>query len=590
MRFWCALILICSQACASQLPGPQNAPSVSPPNSVAVATIPWERWFKADAITPVADATAVSSWVNSDTSTDPATASGAARPVYKIPANGINGVPVLRFAGAQYMQTVHGGAALTSSSFYMFVVARPNTINAFQHYLCFGDDAETHRRGMLIWGNSTRGINTLSFNGAGSDVNPLSGAPTVASGTAYLFEIYWDGAFIHIFQNGVLTAMFPPLEAFGTSSTDVITIGANNSLGENITGDIAELGLLRAVPSGEQFSAVRSYCATKYALTMPTNVPAAGTSGTMLLARKFSDDGSRVVFDLPIVIGGDQPGTVNSTVNNYKSQLTLFGALYADAGAFGDHILRSNIASANVLCLENDSDAGFSVMRTKNSGHIEASAFGSSNVSTPTPWNVNSNGSTFIETNRTDGTFAFVQTGSGLNSGNPALRYAFLNNGTLNFYDGSAAVGPITAQLTTSGLLTRYNNLATAGTGIPYIVASGRATAQTALAASIATFTPAADGSFLIGANVNVTTSTAFTFTMTCTYTDEGNTARTQTIPFVQIAGTPLTSITNVTGAGPYEGIPVRIRAKAATAITIQTVGTFTTVTYNAEADITQVK
>lgn len=417
-----------------------RAPAVTPPVGVAVASIPWVRWFKADAITPVADATAVSSWLDSAGSGDPATSLLTARPVYKIAANGINGVPVLRFSGAQYLQTIHGGAALTNSNFYMAVVARPQTINAFQHYLCFGDDAETHRRGMLIWGNSTRGINTLSFNGAGSDVNPVSGAPVVVSGTAYLFEIYWDGKFVHICQNGVLTAMFAPLEPFGVSATDVITIGANNSLGEAITADYGEALILGSVPTGEQFSTVRSYLAAKYALTLPANVAVAGV-GPALKVRRVADDGSRVVFDLPVVIGGDQPGTVNSTVTNYPAQLSLYGALYADAGAFGDHTLVSNIAGANVLCLKNRAVTGLSVMRTKNSSEVEAGAFGTSNSGVATPWNVNSLGSTFVETGGADGTFAFVQTNSGLNSGGPALRYSVLNNGNVIWYDGSAAVG-----------------------------------------------------------------------------------------------------------------------------------------------------
>lgn len=139
--------------------------------------------------------------------------------------------------------------------------------------------------------------------------------------------------------------------------------------------------------------------------------------------------------------------------------------------------------------------------------------------------------------------------------------------------------------------VSKYQNVTTAGWGMPAIYGSGRATGQTALAAAVASYTVgAADGSFLISANVNVTTATTHSFTVTCTYTDETNTSRTQTLPFCQVAGVPLVTITNITGVGPYEGIPVRIRCKTATAITIQTVGTFTAVVYNVEADITQVK
>jgi hypothetical protein len=59
------------------------------------------------------------------------------------------------------------------------------------------------------------------------------------------------------------------------------------------------------------------------------------------------------------------------------------------------------------------------------------------------------------------------------------------------------------------------------------------------------------------------------------------------TLTFSQVAGTFLTAITNVTGAGPYDGLPLHIRCKTATTITVKSTGTFTTVTYNAEARIT---
>lgn len=141
-----------------------------------------------------------------------------------------------------------------------------------------------------------------------------------------------------------------------------------------------------------------------------------------------------------------------------------------------------------------------------------------------------------------------------------------------------------------SGKITTYNNIATAGNGIPSIYGSGRSTAQTAAVASVATYTVgAADASFDVAANVNVTTSTLHNFAVQVDYTDETNTARTLTLPFAQLAGTLVIAITNGTGAGPYEGVSLRIRCKASTTITVKTTGTFTTVTYNVEATIAKV-
>lgn len=128
------------------------------------------------------------------------------------------------------------------------------------------------------------------------------------------------------------------------------------------------------------------------------------------------------------------------------------------------------------------------------------------------------------------------------------------------------------------------------GSALSQIRATGRATAQTAANASVSTYTVGAtDASFTVSANVNVTTSTTHNFTVEVSYTDETNTARVLTLTFSSLAGVLLTAITNVTGAGPYHGGVFHLRAKATTAITVATVGTFTTVTYNVEGLITQV-
>lgn len=140
------------------------------------------------------------------------------------------------------------------------------------------------------------------------------------------------------------------------------------------------------------------------------------------------------------------------------------------------------------------------------------------------------------------------------------------------------------------GLMSTYNNIATTGWGTPAIYGTGRSTAQTAAVASVATYTVgASDGSFWVSANILVTTSTLHNFTATVTYTDEGNISRTVTLQFSTLAGAFVTAMTNAQGAVPYEGVPLHIRCKASTVITIATTGTFTTVTYNAEGSITQI-
>lgn len=118
------------------------------------------------------------------------------------------------------------------------------------------------------------------------------------------------------------------------------------------------------------------------------------------------------------------------------------------------------------------------------------------------------------------------------------------------------------------------------------IEGSDRATGQTAAKTLTAVTVGGTDTTYLVSANVNITTSTLFSFGVTCTYTDETNTSRVLNLSFSNLAGTFLQTITQVLGVGAYEGIPLQIRAKSGTTITIASAGTFTTVTYNIEERI----
>lgn len=154
------------------------------------------------------------------------------------------------------------------------------------------------------------------------------------------------------------------------------------------------------------------------------------------------------------------------------------------------------------------------------------------------------------------------------------------------------SIGPAVTSVNLGGKFVSYNGLATAGEGVPVIVASARSTAQAGAVASVATFSPAADGTFLVSANVLVTTATSHSFQVNLTYTDEGNTAHTIRFNMQEsvAGGAVLTdTIGNAAGAIPYSGCPLLIRVKGGTAITIATTGTFTTVTYNVEGLIQQI-
>lgn len=142
-----------------------------------------------------------------------------------------------------------------------------------------------------------------------------------------------------------------------------------------------------------------------------------------------------------------------------------------------------------------------------------------------------------------------------------------------------------------AGVLAVYNGVATAGTGVPVIVATGRVTGQTAAVASIATYTVGgSDSSFLVSANAFITAGSSYNFFLRLDYRDESNTLRQVFLTELLPSGLwNSATISNGQGVGPYMGPPIHIRAKAGTAITVYTSGTFTTVTYNAEAAIMQI-
>lgn len=126
--------------------------------------------------------------------------------------------------------------------------------------------------------------------------------------------------------------------------------------------------------------------------------------------------------------------------------------------------------------------------------------------------------------------------------------------------------------------------------GVPTIVASGRATAQSAANASVATYTVgSADSSFEVSMNFNATAVTVLATTMTCTYTDESNTARTMILPVQQVSGSFIAAGA-VTATGAWETPAMHIRCKAGTVITLLTsAGTFTVVVYTVEGIIRQI-
>lgn len=196
---------------------------------------------------------------------------------------------------------------------------------------------------------------------------------------------------------------------------------------------------------------------------------------------------------------------------------------------------------------------------------------------------------TAVNVNGASPTFASSSTGTLTLFNTNLLTVNAFGAATTLSIGASTGTTTINNDLSVGDQIASVGGVTTAGNfGVPLLVAYGRSTAQTAAVASVATFTVgASDGTFEISANILITTSTSFNFNLYCSYTDENNTAQAYPLQFATTAFTP--NMTNLLGAIPYMGAVLTIRAKAATAITLYTTGTFTNVTYNVEGIIKQV-
>lgn len=294
-------------------------------------------------------------------------------------------------------------------------------------------------------------------------------------------------------------------------------------------------------------------------------------------------------FNLPITAGSTGQPLISQ---GGGSTAMTFGTLGLTGGGTGTSSISSGSANG-VICLNSSGNAfvATSSGNTSPQTYLAGGGSGSPTFQQVQAVSLNLSSFTLGTTNGGTGRSAAYTIGDILYASSSSLVgvIAAVATGSLLVSNGTSTNPIYSSSPSLAGKFAKYNNITTAGWGIPAIYAAGRSVAQSAAVASVSTYTVgAADGSFEISANVLVTASTLHNFTVTCAYTDEGNTARTLTLSFSQLAGTFLTSIANAGGTVPYEGIPLHIRCKASTSITIATTGTFTNVTYNVEGIIKQ--
>lgn len=131
------------------------------------------------------------------------------------------------------------------------------------------------------------------------------------------------------------------------------------------------------------------------------------------------------------------------------------------------------------------------------------------------------------------------------------------------------------------------------GIGFPVIVSAGRVVATTTaipVGAPITSFlVGGSDGSFIVSGGVLVTADTATTLQLQISYTDEGGTSRDPLV--INLSSLAGVLAPGIAATGVYEGIPLHIRAKAGTTISVYTAFTInSSMTYNVEAVVQQLQ
>lgn len=349
-----------------------------------------------------------------------------------------------------------------------------------------------------------------------------------------------------------------------------------------------------------------------------------GSNSLIINGKSGLSGGQAVAIDLPNGV------TVRSDMSiNFNTDGNLSGNLSPDVRLYRD--------AANNLALRNGTNAQtFNVYNTytdasnnelgqllwtANSFYVGTRANGTGTVRPlnlmvggAAQWQVNSSGNLVDQGTHTITASGNIVTTGGVFSGGPFLGpgttasagdIRLQNNGAGIEFRNAANSGDIQAVTVNNSnqvviganaasifypvKFLGYNNITTAGNGVPAIVAYGRSTAQTAAVPSVTTFTPSADGSFEVSANLLATTATSYSINVNVSWTTEDNVARSTSLVFT--GGTNNSNLLTLTNAnGPYySGQTYHLRAKSGTAITVLTTGTFTTVTYNVEAAIRQI-
>lgn len=207
------------------------------------------------------DGVTVSTWYDiSNVSISPNNATAGSAPSYA--ANAINGLPVLKFNGAQYLN--FSGTSLVNTDYTIFVVEK-KTLSTGEDLFIGGTGNSTNSRLHLGYLNNT----TIAFRQYSNDYNVTPITSSYNSGNAVVHTFRFSSASgKNYYYNGTsqtLTAVSSPVPTQGLLSYAGAKIGAND---QYYDGYIAEIIMYSRALSTQERVDVERYLGQKWGVTV----------------------------------------------------------------------------------------------------------------------------------------------------------------------------------------------------------------------------------------------------------------------------------------------------------------------------------
>lgn len=153
-----------------------------------------EFWVDASSITGLANGSALSVWEDLSGNGNDAVQAGGARPTYI--ENGLNGMGIVRFNGAQWMETLSNMGVTGNSARYLSVLMN-TPLSSSRNVVGYGVNGGGNIFDLLLYNSTLIG----HFYGGGYDT--IGGSPAYAPNSWLTAGIGYDGSLVSIYKDGV---------------------------------------------------------------------------------------------------------------------------------------------------------------------------------------------------------------------------------------------------------------------------------------------------------------------------------------------------------------------------------------------------